>query len=132
MDIRNMDSLWCDDITFCQEECETTECPRNKRNIRDRTIPHSFSVEIPGDCPKKPSGNYSMDDRCVMCGVYIPEGTQVCSRCIKKHLGLEKDEVFKPEWQCGKAYCGACGRRIPPKIKARYCPKCGREIDWKC
>lgn len=53
MDIRDIDGLWCDDITFCQEECGWKSCPRNKKNIRDRTVPHSFSVEIPEDCPKR-------------------------------------------------------------------------------
>lgn len=53
MDIRDIDGLWCDDITFCQEECDWTNCPRNQKNIRNKTIPHSFSVVIPDDCPKK-------------------------------------------------------------------------------
>ena len=43
--------LWCDDITFCQYECRRKTCPRNKMNIRDKTIPHSFFVERPPDCP---------------------------------------------------------------------------------
>lgn len=53
IDIRDIDGLWCDDITFCQETCGWRSCPRNKQNVRDKTIPHSFSVEIPQDCPKK-------------------------------------------------------------------------------
>lgn len=52
-DIRDVPGLWCDDITFCQEKCGWTDCPRNSQNIRDRTIPHSFSVGIPYDCPKQ-------------------------------------------------------------------------------
>ena len=36
----------------------------------------------------------------------------------------------RPTWQQGKAYCGQCGKRIPLKIKAKYCHKCGREILW--
>ena len=51
-DIRDVDGLWCDDITFCPIRCGWQSCPRNQRNIRDRTIPHSFTVEIPKDCPK--------------------------------------------------------------------------------
>lgn len=65
MDIRKIDGMWCDDITFCQEECSWTNCPRNSKNIRDKTIPHSFSVEIPMDCPKKADKEISsriMDD----------------------------------------------------------------------
>ena len=53
MDIREIDGLWCDDITFCPERCGWKDCPRNRVNIRDRTVPHSFSMEIPQDCPKK-------------------------------------------------------------------------------
>ena len=56
VDIREIDGLWCDDITFCQEQCRWESCPRNSRNIRDWSIPHSFSVEIPQDCPKKQAG----------------------------------------------------------------------------
>ena len=52
MDIREIDGLWCDDITFCQEDCYDLSCPRNSRNIRDKSVPHSYSVDIPGDCPR--------------------------------------------------------------------------------
>lgn len=53
IDIRkDVDGLWCDDITFCPERCGWLSCPRNEQNIRDRQIPHSFSVGIPLDCPK--------------------------------------------------------------------------------
>lgn len=56
MDIRDIAGLWCDDITFCPERCGWTDCPRNSKNIRDRTIPHSYSVGIPKDCPKQKAG----------------------------------------------------------------------------
>lgn len=32
-------------------------------------------------------------DRCVMCGKEVPEGTQVCRRCVEQTTGAEKDEV---------------------------------------
>lgn len=51
--IREISGLWCDDITFCPKRCGWRSCPRNEQNIRDRLVPHSFSVEIPQDCPKK-------------------------------------------------------------------------------
>lgn len=54
MSIIDITGLWCDDITFCQEECERMDCPRNQHNIRDRSIPHSFTIGIPSDCPKHP------------------------------------------------------------------------------
>ena len=41
-----------DDITFCpKSKCRRKTCKRNQYNVRDRTIPHSFFVEIPEDCP---------------------------------------------------------------------------------
>jgi len=44
--------MWCDDITFCQKkECKRVKCQRNQANIRDHSIPHSFFVERPPDCP---------------------------------------------------------------------------------
>ena len=56
MDIREIDGLWCDDITFCPRVCGWKGCQRNKKNIRDRRVPHSFSVETPVDCQKKQEG----------------------------------------------------------------------------
>lgn len=53
MSIKDIEGLWCDDITFCQEDCEDIGCPRNKHNIRDRRFPHSYFVDLPPDCPKK-------------------------------------------------------------------------------
>lgn len=35
-----------------------------------------------------------------------------------------------PIFRDGKIYCGWCNRRIPRKIKAHYCHKCGKEILW--
>ena len=43
---------------------------------------------------------------------------------------IEAREPVKPTWKDGKAYCGACGKRIPLKIGARYCHKCGRGVAW--
>lgn len=40
-----------DDITFCRKACRRTSCMRNMKNIRDHSIPHSFFVEVPPDCP---------------------------------------------------------------------------------
>jgi len=42
-----------DDISFCQKtKCRRTSCFRHVKNMHDRTIPHSFFVETPPDCPK--------------------------------------------------------------------------------
>lgn len=41
------------DITFCpNSSCELKRCRRNPKWIADKSIPHSYSVEIPDDCPK--------------------------------------------------------------------------------
>lgn len=64
IDIRkDVPGLWCDDITFCPERCGWKDCPRNQANIRDRAIPHSFSVEIPQDCPKEQERSVKQMDR---------------------------------------------------------------------
>lgn len=47
----SINGLWCDDITFCPMKCEWHDCPRNQLNIRDRTVPHSYFLTIPDDCP---------------------------------------------------------------------------------
>lgn len=41
---------------------------------------------------------------------------------------LKEHEAVEPTWQQGKAYCGSCGKRIPLKIGARFCHKCGKPI----
>ena len=45
---------------------------------------------------------------------------------------LKEQEAVEPTWRQGKAYCGSCGKRIPLKIGARYCHKCGRTVKWNC
>ncbi len=44
---------------------------------------------------------------------------------------LIEQEAVEPTWRQGKAYCGACGKRIPLKIGARFCHKCGRSVKWE-
>jgi hypothetical protein len=44
---------------------------------------------------------------------------------------LKEQEAVEPTWQQWKAYCGACGKRIPLKIGARFCHKCGKPISWE-
>ena len=46
-------SCFSDDITVCPLKCDNMECMRNSKNIQDRTIPHSYSLELPDDCPNK-------------------------------------------------------------------------------
>ena len=45
--------MFCDDISFCpNEKCTLKTCKRNQANIRDHTIPHSYFVDTPEDCPR--------------------------------------------------------------------------------
>ena len=51
---------------------------------------------------------------------------------IEKAIALLKEQdAVEPTWQQGKAYCGSCGKRIPLKIGARFCHKCGRSVKWE-
>lgn len=49
-------SVLIEDITFCNRECKR-KCRRNKKNIKDFSIPHSFFVERPPDCPYNKKDN---------------------------------------------------------------------------
>ena len=61
MSSKDIKGLWCDDITFCALDCDLMSCPRNYKNIRDITIPHSYFIERPDDCPKsKNTGGSNM------------------------------------------------------------------------
>lgn len=57
-----MSENWvAEDITFCPAElCANVKCYRNKANIRDKTMPHSFYVAIPKECP---DGKYRSEIR---------------------------------------------------------------------
>lgn len=107
-DIRNIPGLWCDDITFCQEKCGWTDCPRNSQNIRDRTIPHSFSVEIPEDCPKQNARKNKAISSALEAVVYCRDCKHVCM-CITTDIFPDMpvyakctltDEVHEPDWFC--------------------------------
>ena len=53
---------------------------------------------------------------------YCPLHEELCANCPLQPI--------RPTWQQSKAYCGQCGKRIPMKINAFFCHKCGREINW--
>ena len=53
--MREADRFPSDDITWCMADC-STDCPRQPRYIRDRSIPHSFA-DFSGECLEyKPKG----------------------------------------------------------------------------
>lgn len=37
--------------------------------------------------------NIIVDDRCVVCGKYVPEGSMVCPECLKKIDDQRKDKT---------------------------------------
>ena len=50
-------NMFHDDITFCPDnQCPNLDCMRNPKNIILKHLPHSYSVEIPRDCPLKKHG----------------------------------------------------------------------------
>ena len=58
-------------------------------------------------------GNY-MDDRCVICGKYVPEGRQVCYECEWNHSKERPHEMTAREFvkaknrMCGIYYVNYC------------------------
>ena len=54
---------------------------------------------------------------------------EFCPAYLRYKVKIEQEPV-EPTWQQGKAYCGSCGKRIPLKIGARYCHKCGSSVKW--
>jgi len=75
-------------------------------------------------------------NRCTGCPYLVPRGGFNQFRCdnmqrMNDALALLKEqEAVEPTWEQGKAYCGSCGKRIPLKIGARFCHKCGRAVKW--
>ena len=95
-----------DDITWCGNECSYTACEINLQNRLTK------------------GGIYS---------AAMFKDTEICplSKENRKTTQTDKDIPMRPTWRQGKAYCGDCGRRIPLKIKAHFCHKCGRKIQWQ-
>lgn len=51
--------------------------------------------------------------------------------CKKIVIALRGYKSYKPVYRDEfHVYCGACNKRIPLKIKANYCHKCGEKINW--
>ena len=101
-----------DDITWCGNECSYLKCERNMQNrlVKDGY----FSAAL-----------FKNTDVCPLKGEVEHEPLELQ---IKKQT--EEPIEYIPIWSQGKSYCGYCGKRIPKKIKAKYCPKCGQKIKW--
>lgn len=137
-------NMWCDDITFCQEKCERMDCPRNQHNIRDRSVPHSFSVEIPQDCLKKQKGMKSkIPDREKIINDLTDIGVWIAGRVgfdrarnflhtIDDAVALLKEqEAVEPRRDANYVRmfrCGACGKYVG--FIDSYCSNCGRKVKW--
>ena len=55
-----------------------------------------------------------------------------CPRCGDRfdfRFIIENRQPVYPVLKNNKIYCGSCGKRIPRKIKARFCHKCGKKIN---
>ena len=57
-----IEGMFHDDITFCPEQCDRKDCMRNSKNIRDKTVPHSYFAKRPDECPKRESAFAYMTD----------------------------------------------------------------------
>lgn len=141
-------NMWCDDITFCQEKCERMDCPRNQHNIRDRSVPHSFSVEIPQDCLKKQEGMKSkIPDREKTINDLTDIGGWIAGRVgferAKNFLHtideavvmLKEQEPLKPKSKVRHGanaqiqhFCGNCNSMLHGKPK--FCSECGKGVLW--
>ena len=49
-----------------------------------------------------------MEDHCVMCGAYVPEGTMVCARCMKKTQMEDKRYALLLSPEQAKLLSSAC------------------------
>ena len=47
-----------ENISFCPYVCDSVNCIRNKKNIRDYNRLHSFCAGIPHDCPLQKHEEY--------------------------------------------------------------------------
>lgn len=66
-----------EDISFCPKDCNRVKCHRNKKNIKDENIPHSFFIETPPDCPykkNKPDPNHGIYHVTMLCPENGQEG----------------------------------------------------------
>ena len=110
MSAKDIIGLWCDDITFCLEECERMDCPRNQHNIRDRRVPHSYSLEIPQDCPKNEEELSSSKRK-------ENESMYECFHCGQRSViwGADfnlEDYGYEGEGIIHSCHCANCGAEI--------------------
>lgn len=88
----DIEGLYCDDITFCPGKCDMRKCPRNKCNIRDNRIPHSFFADNtpPSDCPKTFKKQYI----CIK-GFSLPLHDDDGNRIENERIEVHNGDVFE-------------------------------------
>ena len=79
------------------------------------------------------------EERCVLCGAVIPEGSQVCTNCNAKACTklpdrwLARDVPARPKVykrRIGYGYtCRQCGHEVRYE-EHKYCSRCGQAQDW--
>ena len=137
---------WNDDITFCGEECDKVDCFRNQKNIRDHTIPHSYSMERPDDCLKaekrmteKEAAEMIRDDmkkhHDYLSGKYR-KALRMAAEALEERVPVEpvRDAQTLRIW-----YCGNCGEFVgfedhdesDPNEYDKFCRSCGKPVLWR-
>ena len=64
-------------INYSQSACVDPECRYNNE------LEFNFTLNIQEKKKWEPDVRIATVDRCVMCGEIIPEGKQVCGKCVK-------------------------------------------------
>jgi len=73
-----------------------------------------------------------LNERLERLAIALDEIMPQCALLVRDAVVLLKEQrAVEPTWQQGKAYCGSCGKRIPLKIGARFCHKCGQAVKWE-
>lgn len=76
---------------------------------------------------KKPTPGMTKDEKTYLLGVY--EGIEIAQEAILSAKMLATaDQTVKPCWRQGKPSCGACG--LPISKGQRFCPNCGKKVNW--
>lgn len=97
-----------------------------------------IDMDIPNSCEE--CRLYCREDGLSLCFAVSENGKLVRNSTVRQQWCplIEMHEPcancpldpVRPVWKENKIYCGACGKRIPRKINAHYCHKCGRGINW--
>ena len=120
MSAEDIAGLFCDDISFCPATCGRISCPRNRINIRDRTIPHSYFADIPDDCPEKKE---EQTPEWIEFDSHPSSTTFICPHCREKvyfsHGSSHKARKHGIAKRCLYKFCPWCGQPVAP-LRVNY------------